>query len=186
MPLLRQNGDVMRKQYQEDYELKGIRNGKKAYHYTGRWYQISLEPKAYQKFWLTQLLFALALLGIQLAAGFLPTLSLYAIYAALPFGACFILLLFFLLEAIFCPFRPDKMERIQYDQQYGRLRKLAFAACILFPISFVTNLIALILQSSFTTQSFLQLALLFLLSVLGVLLYRMEKKLPVEIKDENP
>ncbi|WP_434310276.1 hypothetical protein [Hominifimenecus sp. rT4P-3] len=176
----------MRKQYQEDYELRGIRNGKKTYHYAGKWYRISLETKAYRKFWLTQLLFALALLGIQLAAGFLPTLSLYTIYAALPFGACFILLLFFLLEAIFCPFHPDKMERIQYDQQYGRLRKLAFVACILFPISFVTNLIALILQSSFTAQSFLQLALLLLLSILAVLLYRIEKKLPVETEDDNP
>ena len=87
----------MRKQYQGDDELNGVRNGKKTYQYVGRWYHIPLEPKEYRKFWILQLLLALALLGILIAAGLLPTISLYAIYAALPFGASFILLLFFLI-----------------------------------------------------------------------------------------
>ena len=104
----------MRKQYQGDYELCGVQNGKKTYHYVGRWYRIPLEAKEYRKFWVLQLIFALALLGLLAAAGLLPTIALYAVYAALPFGAGFILLLFFLIEAAFCPFRPGKMERMQY------------------------------------------------------------------------
>ena len=156
----------MRKQYQGDYELNGVRNGKKTYQYVGRWYHIPLEPKEYRKFWILQLL---------------PTISLYAIYAALPFGASFILLLFFLIEAAFCPFRPEKMERMQYEQQYGRLRKISFANSILFSASFVTNLIATLVHSAVTPQSLIQLALLLALSLLGVILYRVEKKLPVEM-----
>ncbi len=171
----------MRKQYQGDYELNGVRNGKKTYQYVGRWYHIPLEPKEYRKFWILQLLLALALLGILIAAGLLPTISLYAIYAALPFGASFILLLFFLIEAAFCPFRPEKMERMQYEQQYGRLRKISFANSILFSASFVTNLIATLIHSAVTPQSLIQLALLLVLSLLGVVLYRVEKKLPVEM-----
>ncbi len=177
----------MKRKYESEYELTSLVKGKKSYRYRGKWYHIDLDAPSYRRFWVCQLLLSLAAVGLLVGSGLVPSYSMYAFYAFLPYVVTYLPVLYMLIHALFCPLKNEPMEHIAYDQQYGRQKIYVIASLVCCLASAVTGAVAIFLDSPhLSPASFVQTILLLLLAGDLLIFWKLLRRIPVSNTDKKP
>ena len=93
----------MKRKYESEYELTSLVKGKKSYRYRGKWYHIDLDAPSYRRFWVCQLLLSLTAVGLLVGSGLVPSYSMYAFYAFLPYVVTYLPVLYMLVAMFMAP-----------------------------------------------------------------------------------
>ncbi len=176
----------MKRKYESEYEVTSLQKGRKAYRYRGKWYHVDLDPASYRRFWRAQLALALLATGILVGAGLVPSYSMFAFYAFLPYVLTYLPVLYALIHALFCPTKNEPLEHMAYDQQYGRQKLFVIAALACSAAAAVTGVAAILLEAPvISPASFGQPALMLLLSAVLLIFRKLLARIPIRQTDKK-
>ncbi len=176
----------MKRKYESEYELTSLIKGKRNYRYRGKWYHIDLDARSYRRFWICQLLLSLVAVGLLVGSGLVPSYSMYAFYAFVPYVLTYLPVLYMLIHALFCPLKNEPMEHIAYDQQYGRQKVYVMASLVCCLVAAATGAVAILLDSPhLSPASFVQTVLLLLLAGDLLIFWKLIRRIPVSPRDKK-